>query len=141
MATNKGVNIIILSCNFNLLLTICSGELLLKNIIYTILQRPFEREKTNNKNILHCWHLGQKVPNGFWLDLINQITMGDRTDPKPCYYTTCTVRFGTLLARYASFLERYGTLLARYVSFLARNGSFFYATICWTVCKLVGGTC
>ena len=38
-------------------------------------------------------------------------------DPKLCYYTTCTVRFVSCSKRFV-----------------------FYATICWTVCKLVGGS-
>ena len=73
----------------------------------------------------------------FNFSIINQFLLF-LTDPKPCYYTTCTVRFGTLwerngslctrngtlCARCGSFLTRNGTLCGRYVSFLARNGSF-----------------
>ena len=79
------------------------------------------------------------------------------TDPKSCYYTTCTVRFETFLARYSTLLERYVSFLERYGSFLERcafflhgtvrfmNGtfrflygtfSFLYWTVWWTLCKL-----
>ena len=47
------------------------------------------------------------------------------TDPKPCYYTTCMVWFGMLLAQYASSLERYCTLLVGTFRILHGTVPFF----------------
>jgi hypothetical protein len=45
------------------------------------------------------------------------------TDPETCYYTSCTVRNGTLSAQYGTLSARNETLSARYETLLARNGT------------------